>query len=131
MVDIDDGPLIIECIHRCANLSADQVIKMSRLSSHRPDDLVDDTSDEIDLTDADIPISSAAEEDEEKEEEEEEEDYKPQVKRKRPKKVIPIGRNGLKKRRVMRSRTATDAKGYMRTFTIYSMSDQCTNDVSF
>jgi DNA polymerase delta subunit 3 len=86
---------------------------MSRLSSRRPDDDMDDTADEIDLTDADIPISSAAEE--EGDEEEEEEDFKPQAKKKKPKKVAPIGRNGLKKRRVMKSRTTTDTKGYMRT----------------
>ncbi|KAJ8581659.1 hypothetical protein M405DRAFT_868473 [Rhizopogon salebrosus TDB-379] len=99
MMDIDD----------------DQVIKMSRLSSHRPDDDVDDTADEIDLTDADVPISSAAEEEGDEEEEEEEEDFKPQAKKKKPKKVAPIGRNGLKKRRVMKSRTTTDTKGYMQT----------------
>lgn len=100
----------------CANFSADQVIKMSRLSSRRPDDAVDETSDEIDLTDVEIPISSAAEE----EDEEEEEDLKPQTKKRKPKKVVPIGRNGLKKRRVMKSRTTTDSKGYMRTCTIHS-----------
>ncbi|KAG7094068.1 hypothetical protein E1B28_007688 [Marasmius oreades] len=33
----------------------------------------------------------------------------------KPKKVIPVGRNGLKKKRVMKSRTTTDAKGYMVT----------------
>ncbi|KAJ7623740.1 DNA polymerase subunit Cdc27 [Roridomyces roridus] len=36
------------------------------------------------------------------------------VKRK-PKKVVPIGRNGLKKRRVVKSKTTLDAKGYMVT----------------
>ncbi|KAI0303654.1 hypothetical protein B0F90DRAFT_1308269 [Multifurca ochricompacta] len=31
----------------------------------------------------------------------------------KPKKVIPVGRNGLKKRRVVRSRMTTDEKGYL------------------
>ncbi|KZT12769.1 uncharacterized protein LAESUDRAFT_808312 [Laetiporus sulphureus 93-53] len=35
--------------------------------------------------------------------------------RKREKKVIPTGRNGLKKRRVLKSRTKVDEKGYMIT----------------
>jgi DNA polymerase delta subunit 3 len=30
----------------------------------------------------------------------------------KPKKEVPVGRNGLKKRRVVKSRTATDDKGY-------------------
>ena len=36
---------------------------------------------------------------------------KPKKKR-RPRKVIPVGKNGLKKRRVIKSRQTTDSKGY-------------------
>ncbi|KAF9269167.1 hypothetical protein L218DRAFT_423934 [Marasmius fiardii PR-910] len=36
-------------------------------------------------------------------------------KTRKPKKVIPVGRNGLKKKRVMKSRMSTDTKGYMVT----------------
>lgn len=90
MMDIDD----------------DQVVRASRLSSRRPDDVVDDTGDEVDQTDIDALISSLGEE---------EEDVKPQAKKRKSKKVVPVGRNGLKKRRVLKSRTATDAKGYMQT----------------
>lgn len=41
-----------------------------------------------------------------------------EVKPKRPrkkveKKVVPVGRNGLKKKRVVKSRMSVDAKGYM------------------
>ena len=32
---------------------------------------------------------------------------------KRAKKVVPVGRNGLKKRKVIKSRTKLDDKGYM------------------
>ncbi|KAJ7233010.1 DNA polymerase subunit Cdc27 [Mycena rebaudengoi] len=39
---------------------------------------------------------------------------KPVVKRK-PKKVVPVGRNGLKKKRVVKSKTRVDEKGYMVT----------------
>lgn len=35
------------------------------------------------------------------------------AKKRRPKKVVPLGSNGLKKKRVMKSRQTTDAKGYM------------------
>lgn len=42
----------------------------------------------------------------------------PEVKRKKPrkkveKKAVPVGRNGLKKKRVVKSRMSFDAKGYM------------------
>jgi DNA polymerase delta subunit 3 len=42
-------------------------------------------------------------------------DLEPVVKpkKKRVKKVIPVGSNGLKKKRVMKSRTKVDDKGYM------------------
>lgn len=87
-------------------------MRASRLSSHRPDDVPDDTGDEVDQTDVDALISSLGEE------EEEDEDVKPQAKKRKSRKVVPVGRNGLKKRRVLKSRTTTDAKGYMRMFTI-------------
>ncbi|KAG0700166.1 DNA polymerase subunit Cdc27-domain-containing protein [Suillus ampliporus] len=92
MMDIDD----------------DQVVRASRLSSRHPDDVVDDSGDEVDQTDVDLLISSAGEE-------EEEEDPKPQAKKRKSRKVVPVGRNGLKKHRVMKSRTTVDAKGYMQT----------------
>ena len=38
---------------------------------------------------------------------------KPKPKKRREKKVVPVGRNGLKKKRVVKSRMTTDAKGYM------------------
>ncbi|KAF5383558.1 hypothetical protein D9615_003538 [Tricholomella constricta] len=38
---------------------------------------------------------------------------KPKPKKRREKKVIPVGRNGLKKKRVIKSRSAVDEKGYM------------------
>lgn len=43
----------------------------------------------------------------------EDEEVKPVPKKRKPKKVIPVGSNGLKKRRVVKSRMTTDAKGYM------------------
>ena len=41
---------------------------------------------------------------------------KPPPRKRKPKKVIPVGRNGLKKRRVEKSRTSFDEKGYMGEF---------------
>jgi DNA polymerase delta subunit 3 len=38
---------------------------------------------------------------------------KKQRKPKAPKKIIPVGSNGLKKKRVVKTRTAFDAKGFM------------------
>lgn len=41
---------------------------------------------------------------------------KPTRKTRKPKKEVPVGRNGLKKRRVVKSRMTTDAKGYIGAF---------------
>jgi hypothetical protein len=41
---------------------------------------------------------------------------KPPPRKRKTKKVIPVGRNGLKKRRVEKSRTSFDEKGYMGGF---------------
>lgn len=38
---------------------------------------------------------------------------KPKPRKKTQKKVVPVGRNGLKKKRTMKSRMTVDAKGYM------------------
>ena len=48
-------------------------------------------------------------------EEDEDEDPAPKAKarKRKPKKVVPVGRNGLKKKRVVKSRMTTDEKGYM------------------
>lgn len=45
----------------------------------------------------------------------EDEDDVPQVKprKKKPRKVIPVGRNGLKKKRVVKSRMTVQDNGYM------------------
>ncbi|OJT10483.1 hypothetical protein TRAPUB_12921 [Trametes pubescens] len=40
---------------------------------------------------------------------------KPKPRKKTQKKVVPVGRNGLKKKRTMKSRMTVDAKGYMVT----------------
>jgi hypothetical protein len=40
---------------------------------------------------------------------------KPKPKRK-PKKVVPVGKNGLKKKRIIKSRTTMDSKGFVGAF---------------
>jgi DNA polymerase delta subunit 3 len=42
----------------------------------------------------------------------------PEEAKKKSRKVDPIRRNGLKKRRTMKNRSTTDAKGYTRMFII-------------
>jgi hypothetical protein len=67
-----------------------------------------------------VSRSSAAQEEEEQEQEDQEEtdqdmDIEPVPKAKnkpRKKKPVPVGRNGLKKKRLVKSRQTTDAKGY-------------------
>jgi DNA polymerase delta subunit 3 len=61
------------------------------------------------------PVLMREEEEESSEDAEVDENIapKPKPKKRREKKVVPVGRNGLKKKRVVKSRTTTDAKGYM------------------
>lgn len=47
---------------------------------------------------------------------------RPKIKRK-PKKVIPVGKNGLPKRRVTKSRKSKNAKGYTSTYPKSSLND--------
>ena len=44
-----------------------------------------------------------------------EDDEVPKAKprQRKPRKTVPVGRNGLKKKRIIRSRTTADDKGYM------------------
>lgn len=44
---------------------------------------------------------------------EDEEVPKAKPRQRKPRKAVPVGRNGLKKKRVIRSRTTADEKGYM------------------
>ncbi|KAI6138154.1 DNA polymerase subunit Cdc27 [Pisolithus thermaeus] len=93
MMDIDD----------------DQVVRGSRMTRVPPQpDVEEDT--EVEIEEATVPpVSSDADN--------MDTDDEPVVKsRKRiPKKVVPVSRNGLKKKRVIKTRTTTDAKGYMQT----------------
>lgn len=56
---------------------------------------------------------------------------KPKPKKRREKKVIPVGRNGLKKKRVVKSRMTTDAKGYMGMVILSVLAVNFRPDVSF
>lgn len=40
-------------------------------------------------------------------------DSKPAPTKRKPKKVVPVGKNGLKKKRIVKSKTRFDEKGYM------------------
>lgn len=76
---------------------ADQVDKISRGSRSVPPTSEEEPFDEdvaMEDDESDVPAE------------------KPKRKKKE-RKVIPAGRNGLKKKRIMKSRMTTDAKGYM------------------
>ena len=68
-----------------------------------------------------VPPSEPERDEEDVEMEEEEPKPKPQRRKKVVKKVWPVGRNGLKKRRVEKTRVTTDAKGYMGTLSFSAM----------
>ena len=60
------------------------------------------------------------EEPEQNEDADMEDDIAPLPKKARkPKKVIPVGSNGIRKKRVVKSRMTTDAKGYMGMSSLY------------
>ncbi|KIJ60333.1 hypothetical protein HYDPIDRAFT_160977 [Hydnomerulius pinastri MD-312] len=93
MMDIDD----------------EQVIRASRLSKVRTAPVEEEEEESDVAEDATAPPGTS--------DAEELDDDEPVVplKKRKPRKVVPVGRNGLKKRRVVKSRTTTDAKGYMQT----------------
>ncbi|KZT71616.1 hypothetical protein DAEQUDRAFT_763831 [Daedalea quercina L-15889] len=93
MMDIDD----------------DNVIKASR-PTPTPESELEETEEEIE---EEIPPETQTE-DLVEDSEPERVAQRPR-KKKQQKRSVPVGRNGLKKRRVMRTRTKTDEKGYMVT----------------
>jgi len=102
--------------------------RMSRMSPRAQDSdaeqslkaLMDIDDDEVPRISREIPVLTKEEEEESSEDTEavkmdETITPKPKPKKRREKKVVPVGRNGLKKKRVVKSRMTTDAKGYMVT----------------
>lgn len=86
--------------------NVDQVTRASIRPSLPPDTDPEDSAtgpDDVDMADAD-DVDDALEDDV----------PKPiKTRKKREKKVVPVGQNGLPKRRVEKTRTAVDAKGFM------------------
>lgn len=107
MMDIDDGMCLAHPPREWLICPQDQVDKVTR---GRPVDKGPPTSDE-EITDDDVLIEDIIE-DVVMDEESDDLIEKPKRKRK-PKKAVPVGKNGLKKKRVVNSRMTTDAKGYM------------------
>ncbi|KAI0747421.1 hypothetical protein BC629DRAFT_177138 [Irpex lacteus] len=83
MMDIDDDQV-------------EKVVRNKKAVQESSDEAVGDDEDVVMADDSDIDVPPV----------------KPKRQRK-PKKVVPVGKNGLKKRRVVKSRMTTDAKGYM------------------
>ncbi|KAF8966316.1 DNA polymerase subunit Cdc27 [Flammula alnicola] len=87
------------------DIDDDQVERVSRVpstnasSNERDDDDGDDSS--VAAQEEDISMA-------------EDVPAKPKVKPRKPKTVVPVGRNGLKKRKLTKTRRTVDANGYMR-----------------
>ncbi|KAG8213483.1 DNA polymerase subunit Cdc27 [Butyriboletus roseoflavus] len=94
MMDIDDEQV-------------DRVARISKIHALRQEE--EESEEEMNEPQKEATVPPATSEDEES-------DHVPIVtKKKKPRKVVHVGRNGLKKRRVIKSRMTTDAKGYMQT----------------
>ncbi|KAF8159528.1 DNA polymerase subunit Cdc27 [Crassisporium funariophilum] len=88
------------------DIDDDLVEKVSREASAKPPATTDDEEQETDVSvvckneeDVDMADESAV---------------APKIRKKREKKVVPIGSNGLKKKKVTKTRRALDENGYMR-----------------
>ncbi|TFK75023.1 hypothetical protein BDN72DRAFT_955361 [Pluteus cervinus] len=105
----------------------DEVIRVPRRISNHPRPAThkgkgkerDTEPEKTDASDVEEePEPAPKEMDEDVEMEDPDDDDEPVVKRKtkrKPKKVVPVGKNGLKKKRVLKSRSKMDEKGYMVT----------------
>ena len=63
---------------------------------------VDDEDEQMPVDDADMADGTASE--------------PKKTRKKREKKIIPVGRNGLKKKKVMKTKKTIDGNGYMRKY---------------
>ena len=114
MMDIDDGePPLINSKKQMLDALPDEVERVTAvapkkpLPRSKPKPKVSESSDEEEHTELGDVEDSMYVDDEPAE-------VKPKrSKKKAEKKVGPVGRNGLKKKRVVKSRMSTDAKGYM------------------
>ena len=114
MMDIDDGePPLINSKKQMLDALPDEVERATAvapkkpLPRSKPKPKVVESSDEEEHTELGDVEDSMYVDDEPAE-------VKPKrSKKKAEKKVGPVGRNGLKKKRVVKSRMSTDAKGYM------------------
>ncbi|TFL01967.1 DNA polymerase subunit Cdc27-domain-containing protein [Pterulicium gracile] len=88
----------------------DQVERVSRLTKRTS---VPEPEPAEDTDAAEVPSSPAV--DETMDESDHSREVKPLPKQRKPKKVVPIGANGLKKKRVVKTRSKTDEKGYQVT----------------
>jgi DNA polymerase delta subunit 3 len=115
MMDVDDGedlPVTILLLAPAllTPFFLDQVIRVSRNATDSSAASPAPASPSLGDDDEDVDMAPAAptvEDDDLK--------VKAPPRKRKPKKVLPVGRNGLKKRRVEKSRTSFDAKGYMST----------------
>lgn len=110
LMDIDDGEpptlLFISDSPLIISSSLDQVEKVSRVPSTNA------SSNELDDED-DLDASPGVQDEDVSMEEDAPVKEKPKPKAKKPKAVVPVGSNGLKKRKVTKTRRTKNANGYM------------------
>lgn len=98
MMDIDDGKHsdLIRSLSVEIDGRIDEVIKASHPGQESQPELEETQNDDTEVMSDPEPVP-----------------IKTKPRKKKEKKVIPVGRNGLKKRRVMKSRTSVDNRGYI------------------
>lgn len=106
------SPVLILTAISSLGPTSDQVIRVSRTPAPSAPSLPPSDSD---AEDEDVQMASHENTTEQEADPGEDLDLKPKRKRK-AKKIVPVGRNGLKKRRVEKTRTGFDEKGYMGMF---------------
>ncbi|KAF9454256.1 hypothetical protein P691DRAFT_770695 [Macrolepiota fuliginosa MF-IS2] len=96
MMEIDDDQ--VEKVSRKARVEALRQEEEEETESERepPAPAIINRDGDVDMSDAEVKL-------------------KPKPRKRKEKKTVPVGQNGLKKRRVMKSRMRTDEKGYMVT----------------
>lgn len=94
--------------------SVDQVEKVSRKTKIEPPRREEEEEEEEAEPERKAPVTLNTSKDEDVDMSDDTEvKPKPKPRKKKEKKAVPVGRNGLKKRRVMKSRMRVDEKGYM------------------
>ncbi|KAJ7223127.1 DNA polymerase subunit Cdc27 [Mycena pura] len=110
LMDIDDGMHSGSFFFCCrpANNSLDAVTRASHSATAAPEPPQEPAPKEAPVADSNVEMSDVEMSDGNSK-------PAPAKAKRKPKKVVPVGQNGLKKKRIVKSRFSTDDKGYMVT----------------